>query len=95
MLKNTDYAQTSRYYGIKESNDVVQTDLIVLNLPYQVTYVRESEVNRPELLAQRVYNNPMYWWVLCQFNGIQNPNLLPLGFEIRCPNLTETPRGGI
>lgn len=95
MLKNLNYSHNSRYYRISENEDITQTDLIILNLPYTVTTVRENEVNKPEILAQRVYNNPHYWWVICQFNGILNPDLIPLGLEIRCPNLTKSPREDI
>ena len=87
-----EYAQTSRYYHITENPDLVQTDLVNLNLPFSTTTVRVTERNRPELIAQRIYNNPNYWWVICMFNGIQDPTLLPAGLVLKCPVLDKSPR---
>lgn len=89
------YAPTSRYYNITENPDIIQTDLIVMSLPYTTTTVHIEEKNSPELLAQRVYNNPHYWWVICQYNGIQNPDILPVGLEVKCPVLVNSPREGL
>lgn len=90
-----EYSTTSRYYKIKEEQSIIQIDLINLNLPYQETVVRSIEVNNPELLSQRVYNNPHYWWVICQFNGIIDPKNIPLGMKIKYPILTNSPRENI
>lgn len=90
-----DYTFTSRYYHINEDPSIIQIDLINMNLPYTETYVRKSEENRPALVAQRVYNNPNYWWVICQYNGILDPKILPNGTLLRIPNLTKAPREGI
>ena len=87
-----EYTQTSRYYHIFENPDIVQTDLSILNLPFTETTVRSGEQNNPEILSQRIYNNPHYWWVICQFNGITDPDNIPLGMVIRYPTLTEPPR---
>ena len=87
-----EYTQTSRYYHILEDPDLVQTDLSVMNLPYTETTVKEGEQNRPELIAQRIYNNPHYWWVICQYNGIIDPDNIPVGLVIRYPNLVKSPR---
>ena len=75
-----EYTQTSRYYHIFEDPALVQTDLYVLNLPYTETTVREGEENRPELISQRIYNNPHYWGVICHYNGIIDPENIPLGY---------------
>lgn len=87
-----EYTQTSRYYHILEDPSLVQTDLSVLNLPYTETTVKEGEQNRPELIAQRIYNNPHYWWVICQYNGIIDPENIPQGLVIRYPTLVQSPR---
>lgn len=90
-----EYKQTSRYYHITEDPNIIQTDLIVMNVPYTLVKVKLEEKNKPELLAQRVYNNPHYWWVICQFNGIQNPDNIPVGLELKIPTLVNPPREGI
>ena len=87
-----DYSQTSRYFGITEDPDLVQTDLVVLNPQFTETTVRINEVNSPEILSQRIYNNPNYWWVICQYNGILDPKILPYGKKIRYPHLVKPPR---
>lgn len=91
-----EYQQTSRYYKITEDENIVQTDLVVLNMPYTETTVRRGEEYNPEILSQRIYNNPNYWWVICQYNGILDPKVeLYLGKKIRFPTLTKSPREDI
>ena len=90
-----EYSVTSRYYHINEDPQITQIDLTVLNLPFTTTTVRRGEQNCPELLSQRVYNNPNYWWVICQFNGILDPSLMPIGLEVKCPIITRAPREGL
>lgn len=87
-----EYQQTSRYYHIYEDPDLVQTDLSILNLPFTETTVMEGEQNNPEILAQRIYNNPHYWWVICQYNGIIDPDNIPAGLIIRFPTIVQAPR---
>lgn len=89
------YTHTSRYYGIKEDQGIIQTDLIVLNLPFTETYVRNGEHRHPELLSQRIYGNPSYWWVICQYNGIVDPSTIWVGMKIRYPTITKAPREDI
>lgn len=86
-----EYQPTSRYYNITEDPDIVQGDLTVLNLPFTETTVRSGEQNNPEIISQRVYNNPHYWWIICQYNGIIDPKNIPLGMTIRYPNITRPP----
>ena len=91
----SEYTPNSRYYHIKEDPYLVQTDLIIFNTTFTETTVRSGEQNNPEIIAQRVYNNPHYWWVICQYNGIIDPKNIPLGMKIRCPNITVPPREGL
>jgi hypothetical protein len=37
------------------------------------TVVRSPEENRPDLIAQRVYDDPDLWWFIMWFNGICDP----------------------
>jgi hypothetical protein len=38
------------------------------------------------LLANRYYNDVSLWWVICKFNGISNPFIVPeIGTEIKIP----------
>lgn len=89
------YSQTSRYYGIKEEDGIIQTDLITMNTSFLETTVRSGEQGQPELLSQRVYGNPNYWWVICRYNGIIDPAGMWEGLKIRYPDITRPPREGI
>ena len=91
----SEYQPTSRYYGIKENPDLIQTDLVILNTEFTETTVRNGEQNNPEILSQRIYNNPHYWWVICQYNGIIDPDNIPLNMKIRYPKITVPPREGL
>ena len=91
----SEYQVTSRYFGIKENTNLIQTDLIVLNTEFTETTVRKGEQNNPEILSQRIYNNPHYWWVSCQYNGIVDPDNIPLGMKIKYPKITVPPREGL
>ena len=40
-------------------------------------------------IALRFYNNPTYYWVICDFNRIQNPFVKPAeGSRIKIPTLS-------
>jgi len=51
-----------------------------------VTQVMEK---RPDLIAAAVYQIPELWWVICQFNEIQDPTSdIASGQVLRIPELT-------
>lgn len=81
----------SRYYSqpvnIIDDNYFYLEDDFVLNDDQSdlVTYVREEEVHRLDLLAYRVYQNPLYAWVIARKNMLENMEDLWLGREIRYP----------
>lgn len=52
-----------------------------------VTYVRENEVNRIDLLSYRIYNNPLLAWIIVRRNRLENMDDLWLGREIKYPPL--------
>ena len=83
----SDYKSNSRYYGIKEDIDLLQEDLINMNVSYEETIVMSGEKDSIELVSQRCYNNPSYWWVICRFNGILNPCNIPVGLKLRIPDI--------
>ena len=86
------HSETSRYYNIKENLEILQEELFNYSISYSTTYVLLNERNSPEIISQRVYNNPNWWWLICRFNGIINPNNIPAGLEIKIPNIDEFKR---
>ena len=40
-------------------------------------------------IALDAYNNPVYYWIICDFNGVQDPFLEPaVGLQIKIPVLS-------
>ena len=60
-----EYRSNSRYFGIKENMNVIQEDLVNMNVDFTEVVVLVEEENNIELVSQRCYNNPSYWWVIC------------------------------
>ena len=84
-----EYRSNSRYFGIKENMNVIQEDLVNINVDFTEAVVLVEEENNIELVSQRCYNNPSYWWVICRFNGILNPCNIPIGLKLRIPNIQQ------
>lgn len=84
-----EYRSNSRYFGIKENMNVIQEDLVNMNVDFTEVVVLVEEENNIELVSQRCYNNPSYWWVICRFNGILNPCNIPIGLKLRIPNIQQ------
>lgn len=48
--------------------------------------VTQELEKRPDLVAQKAYNNPDLWWAIYEFNGIRDPFFnLPAGTLLRIP----------
>lgn len=88
-VRTTDglYNKMSRFYTSGSENGYIIEDYRMLNLTYTETFVRGTEENNPELLSQRVFGDARYWWLLCRFNGIMDPNNLPVGLKIKIPDI--------
>ena len=84
-----EYRSNSRYFGIKENMNVIQEALVNMNVDFTEVVVLVEEENNIELVSQRCYNNPSYWWVICRFNGILNPCNIPIGLKLRIPNIQQ------
>ena len=56
-------------------------DDIFITIPKQLA-------NRPDLISYNVYNTQDLWWVIYEFNGIQDPLFgVPAGTILRIPAL--------
>lgn len=49
--------------------------------------VRGSEDNRLDLIANKYYSNPQYWWMIAMANNIIDPFVLVPGTTIIVPNI--------
>lgn len=83
----------SRYYNqpvnkIGENVFYLEDEYVLDESPTDLTtYVRESEVNRIDLLSYRIYKNPLLAWVIVRRNKLENMDDLWLGREIKYPPL--------
>lgn len=76
----------------KENGDKVY-DLISSSFKFDNTtgaaegfcIVREDEEMRPDLVANRVYNNQLLWELLLKYNGISNPLSIKRGQVLLAP----------
>jgi hypothetical protein len=79
------------------SNNVPEKDLLLnhwdqfeIKRPLSYYQIVESDIQRPDLLSLRVYNNYSYWWILMKFNGISDVwNDLTPGDVIKCPHILD------
>lgn len=81
------YNQQSRYFNVDNETDIPQSHLFKANYKYNMTVVTEFEVDRLDLVSQRVYNTPVNWWIIARFNAIINPNAVPSGTQLKIPLL--------
>lgn len=81
------YGQTSRYYNADTENYLPQDQLMSRMYQYETTKVYASEENRLDLVSYRIYNNPVYWWIIARYNAIINPDHVPAGTELKIPRL--------
>lgn len=82
-----DSSLNKTYFGVWRPPEIIET------LPLTVHIVKMEEVNRPDLIAYRVYGNPTLFWVIALRNNI----LLPLrdmttGLSLSCPNIDDIMR---
>lgn len=73
----------------KEERDInnMQWDLFVINRPITYYRITHSDIQRPDIICQKIYNNMQYFWILMKFNLIDDVwNDLVEGSVIMCPN---------
>lgn len=51
---------------------------------YQIT---PATTNRPDLISQAVYGNPVYWWIISEANNIGGIEGLTTGRTLKIPDL--------
>lgn len=49
--------------------------------------VEDTDVGRLDLISDRYYGTPSYWWVIAHVNEIEDPLTMDVGTKIRIPAL--------
>ena len=83
------YDQNSRYYNVDYEYDLPQSNTLKTNYVYDTVTVMAKESGRLDLVSYRVYNTPVYWWLIARFNGIINPETAVAGTRLKIPKLQE------
>ena len=90
-----DYSYISRYssfpfYFNKDDNKYVYgtTNQLKQDLNYRLYKVKQNDTL--DTLALDFYNNPTMFWLIADFNHIQDPYIeLEIGTELKIPTLSE------
>ena len=82
-----EYSQTSRYYNVDTEFDLPQMNLLNTNYSYDTVTVLANESGRLDLVLLRMYNTPVNWWIIAQFNSIINPETAVAGTVLKIPRL--------
>jgi hypothetical protein len=81
------YSQNSRYYQCDDTDNISQQNLLYSNYEYDTTVVLSNEACRLDLVSLRVYNTPIYWWIIARFNSIINQDTAIAGTILKIPRL--------
>ena len=83
------YASFPYYYNTEDDKYVYgTTSQLDRTSPYTLYKVQKNDTY--DSLALKFYNSPTYFWVICDFNGVQDPYLRPEeGARIKIPSLTD------
>lgn len=83
------YSTFPFYYNTEDEKYQYGTTSYLKNTTgYLVHQIQSGETL--DSLALNYYNNPTYYWIIADFNRIQDPFInLPVGFYIKIPVLSE------
>ena len=83
------YSQFPIYYNTQDAKYIYgTTGQLKQSLSYRLHKVEKNDTL--DTLALDFYNNPTLFWVIADFNKIQDPYLpLEIGTEIKIPTLSE------
>ena len=91
-----DAPNDSRYKNLEriqytENEEIIETQNKI-TIPYSVNdksyTVQVGEEGRLDLISNKVYGTPMYWWILAQASNIYDPFSISVGDRIRVPSLS-------
>jgi len=82
LYKDSDIGET--YFGVWRSPNIIEKK------PPTIYQVRPEEVNRPDLIAYRVYGNPTFFWAIAVRNAILLPMIeVVVGLTLLCPHIDD------
>lgn len=86
--KTSRYADLFYYYNTIDEKFIYGTaKQLNKETPYKIHTVQEGESF--DTLALYYYNNPTYYWIIADFNEIQDPYIeLEIGRKIKIPNFS-------
>lgn len=89
------YANFPYYYNTLDNKYVYATTAqLSENTPY--TSYRVQRYDTYDSLALDFYNNPTYYWIICDFNRIQDPFIRPKeGTILKIPTLSTIQYGNL
>ena len=84
----------SRYLPCNTINSVYECDLpysgfheYEFKKPFSFYTIKETDIQRPDLLSYKLFGRPNYWWVLMKLNAIEDIwNDLYVGLVISVPD---------
>lgn len=83
------YAQFPIYYNTLDDKYITATTTYLSkDTPYKLYQAKSGETY--DLIALKEYNNPTYYWVICDFNNIQDPFSRPyIGQYLKIPVISK------
>lgn len=82
------YANDDTYYNVLDKKRFYGTSRC---LNQDLSSYRKHTVMQNESLdsiALKYYNNPLYWWIIADVNGISDPFSIRVGMELKVPSLS-------
>jgi len=90
------FKQSSRYANSQVTKNRSGKDFLILRQPLNLlpdqgdTFITvlQEHLERPDIISSLAYNDPDYWWVIFEFNGIRDPLFdLKIGQNLRIPEI--------
>lgn len=98
-MANLVNSRTSRYNANCPIEDgfIMEDDLMVWPQPTDTqVVVKVAEAGRLDMVASRIYQNPLLWWVLARRNGIIDQSTVKPGRILWVPTIQNTfSKGGV
>lgn len=75
------FKKNNRYTNGFSSKNRAGTDFLLLRTALNLTpdsgdvfvSVKQEDILRPDLISQKAYGQPDLWWVILEYNNIQDP----------------------
>lgn len=84
------YNNLSTYYDTEEKKRYYETNKPIIknkNIQFITHTVGVNETL--DTIALKYYGNPLYWWIIADFNNIQDVFNLKEGYNLKLPNFNQ------